>query len=231
MNRADEACLLSSFVKDQFAPLVYYSNLAIRTQDAVFDIEQSVTFLCAGMHFHDALSVFGMNALQVLSVSPGVSRLESEDAPAFFRPGDFVSIEVERPATNMGNTLCLGQLIIALTQPPVGHRPLDRTGDQGRSRFEKIDLHRIPEPFGSAIIEAERSPIPAIDHDRHRKHRKGISFLKKRACVPSCLLPRDLDDFTAAARTEPLGNLGVSRLGYRYILKQRVSRNSLHPRS
>src|SRR5262245_37161285 len=107
------------------------------------------------MNIPDALPVLGMDALQVFPIVPGVDRLEPEDAPAFFRPTDFVGVEIERPASNMGDALCLGQLIVPLAQAMVGQRTFDRTGDQGRTRFKKIDLHCIPESFTPAIVETQ----------------------------------------------------------------------------
>ena len=168
VNGADEAHERSRFVPDRLGTLVHDADLAVGPEDAIFDIERHAGVLGAGIRLRDPSSVVGMNALQGLGMGPGgAARLESKDAPAFFRPRNLAGVEIELPAADMGNALRLDQLIVSLAQPLVSEAAFDGSRNQGGCGFQEIDFHVVPNPFALAVVEAERAPKGAIHHDGH----------------------------------------------------------------
>src|SRR5215813_9534072 len=130
MNRADKAHGLSGFITDGLGTFAQDANLAVRAQDPVLHIDLRRSVLGARVRFRNSIPVVRVNVLEIFRVRPGLSPgLESKNSPAFIRPSHLIGFEIEHPAADMRDALCLYELIVTLAQRLIRYCPFDRSGN------------------------------------------------------------------------------------------------------
>src|SRR5262249_13066815 len=100
--------------------------------------------------------VVRVNVLEIFRVRPGLSPgLESKNSPAFIRPSHLIGFEIEHPAADMRDALCLYELIVTLAQRLIRYCPFDRSGNEHGCCFQEVDLDILPNPLLATIVEAK----------------------------------------------------------------------------
>src|SRR5262249_961563 len=92
-------------------------------------------------------------------------------------------------------------------------------------RLQQIDFHLIPDPLGTTIVEAERSPQTSINQDGNRKHGVCAGFLEPSPSFRFRLREGDLDDLATRATLEPVAELRPLRHRDRIVLIAWLVRN------
>src|SRR5262245_44006109 len=223
MNGPDESSGTSGGIECRLCLLMHDADLAVRAQDAIFEFHWLAMLPHGAIQFDDTRPIIRMDMLQVLGIGPGSAAwLQSENAPAFVGPDHFVCFEVELPAPDMTDALCLDKASVPLPELIVRQASLDGTGNQCSRRLQQVDFHLVPNPFGTAVVEPERSPQGSIGENGNRKHRVCVSFLEQLSGFTLGLRERHLDNFAAQASLEPVIELRSWDCENRIILIARV---------
>ena len=167
-NRSDQAQRFAMLVKRGFGALEDSTDLAVRTDDAVLDFELLPREAGSGIGFERPAPIVGMDVLEIFLLGPSPSAgAKSEDTQTFIGPTDVVRREIEHPTSNRGDALSLYQLAVAFSQHSFCPGPFDCLGNQRCRRFQKFDLHFVPNVLAAAIVKAKRAPNHPVDHDRN----------------------------------------------------------------